>query len=85
MQSVRLIQLAVSLGGAESLVEHPASMTHGPMVMSDEERREGLITDGLIRLRWERRRGGEQRQRQRGKSKQAGVCMCVCVCVMGRG
>lgn len=48
---MKLIQLAVSLGGVESLIEHPATMTHGPMIMSAEERREGLIGDGLIRLR----------------------------------
>jgi cystathionine beta-lyase/cystathionine gamma-synthase len=48
---VKLIQLAVSLGGVESLIEHPASMTHGPMIMTDEDRKEGRITEGLIRFR----------------------------------
>ena len=32
VESVHVIQLAVSLGGVESLIEHPASMTHGPEV-----------------------------------------------------
>ena len=48
---MKLIQFAVSLGGVESLIEHPASMTHGPMIMNDLECGEGWITDGLIRLR----------------------------------
>ena len=46
-----MIELAVSLGGVESLIEHPATMTHGPMIMNDAERAEAQITDGLIRLR----------------------------------
>jgi len=50
VESLKVINLAVSLGGVESLIEHPASMTHGKMLMSDEERLEGGITDGLIRL-----------------------------------
>jgi len=48
MNSVRTITLAVSLGGVESLIEHPASMTH-KSVPEDEQRREG-ITPGLVRL-----------------------------------
>jgi methionine-gamma-lyase len=48
MNSVRLITLAVSLGGVESLIEHPASMTHKG-VPSEEQRRQG-ITPGLVRL-----------------------------------
>ena len=51
IQTVRVIQLAVSLGGVESLIEHPATMTHGPMIMSDADRAESLITEGLVRLR----------------------------------
>ncbi|XP_062594521.1 L-methionine gamma-lyase-like [Saccostrea cucullata] len=50
VENVRLIQLAVSLGGVESLIEHPATMTHGPMLMTSEDRLSGGITDGLIRL-----------------------------------
>jgi cystathionine gamma-lyase len=39
--------LAVSLGGVESLIEHPASMTHSPLPA--EEREELGITDTLLR------------------------------------
>jgi len=49
-ESVRLINLAVSLGGVESLLEHPATMSHGPLVLSADERRKSHIADGLIRL-----------------------------------
>lgn len=48
MNSVRLITLAVSLGGVESLIEHPASMTHKG-VPASEQLRQG-ITPGLVRL-----------------------------------
>jgi len=48
MNSVRLITLAVSLGGVESLIEHPASMTHASIPV--EERRESGIVDELVRL-----------------------------------
>jgi cystathionine gamma-lyase len=45
---VRVFSLAESLGGVESLISHPASMTHASV---PQERREQLgITDGLIRL-----------------------------------
>ncbi len=47
MNNVRLATLAVSLGGVETLIEHPASMTHAGM--SREDRLEGGITDGLVR------------------------------------
>ena len=48
MDAVRLITLAVSLGGVESLIEHPASMTHRG-VPTEEQLRQG-ITPGLVRL-----------------------------------
>ena len=48
MDNVRLATLAVSLGGVETLIEHPASMTHAGM--SREHREESGITDGLVRL-----------------------------------
>ncbi|HVS30500.1 MAG TPA: aminotransferase class I/II-fold pyridoxal phosphate-dependent enzyme [Thermoanaerobaculia bacterium] len=48
MNNVRLITLAVSLGGVESLIEHPASMTH-KNVPEAEQRAEG-VTPGLVRL-----------------------------------
>ncbi|HVL87708.1 MAG TPA: aminotransferase class I/II-fold pyridoxal phosphate-dependent enzyme [Candidatus Thermoplasmatota archaeon] len=46
-ESVDLATLAVSLGGVETLVQHPASMTHG--VLSDEERARGGVGPGLVR------------------------------------
>jgi len=48
MNSVQLCQLAVSLGGVESLIQHPASMTH--FSMGKEAREAAEITDGLVRL-----------------------------------
>ncbi len=48
MNSVKLSQLAVSLGGVESLIQHPASMTH--FSMGKEAREAAEITDGLVRL-----------------------------------
>jgi methionine-gamma-lyase len=48
MNSVKLVLLAVSLGGVESLIQHPASMTHSKL--SHEKKTESGITDGLVRL-----------------------------------
>ncbi len=48
LDSVRLMTLAVSLGGIETLIQHPASMTHA--VMSREHRLAAGISDGLVRL-----------------------------------
>jgi methionine-gamma-lyase len=48
MNRLNLIRRAVSLGDAESLVEHPASMTHA--TYSPEERLAHGISDGLVRL-----------------------------------
>ncbi|MCX7894853.1 MAG: PLP-dependent aspartate aminotransferase family protein [Thermoanaerobaculum sp.] len=48
LNSVRLATLAVSLGGVETLIEHPATMTHASLPR--EERLAAGITDGLIRL-----------------------------------
>jgi len=47
MDHVRVATLAVSLGGVETLVEHPASMTHASM--SAEDRRAAGFSDGLVR------------------------------------
>lgn len=47
MNHVRLATLAVSLGGVETLIEHPASMTHASM--SREAREAAGFTDGLVR------------------------------------
>ena len=43
-----MIAIAVSLGDAETLIEHPASMTHSPY--TDEELAASGIAPGLIRL-----------------------------------
>ena len=48
MESLKLCVLAVSVGDVETLVEHPASMTH--WYIPKEEREAGGITDGLIRM-----------------------------------
>lgn len=48
MNSVRLCTLAVSLGGVETLIQHPASMTHASM--GAEARRQANISDGLVRI-----------------------------------
>lgn len=48
MNSVEMLKLAVSLGDAESLIQHPASMTHSPY--EPEERLAAGITDNLVRL-----------------------------------
>ncbi|MCI4371400.1 MAG: aminotransferase class I/II-fold pyridoxal phosphate-dependent enzyme [Thermoplasmata archaeon] len=48
VESVRVATLAVSLGGTETLVQHPTSMTHGPL--TDEERHVSGITEGLVRV-----------------------------------
>jgi cystathionine beta-lyase/cystathionine gamma-synthase len=47
-KTVRLFSLAESLGGVESLLCHPARMTHGSIPKEDRERRG--ITDSLLRL-----------------------------------
>jgi methionine-gamma-lyase len=48
MDNVRLAALAVSLGGVETLISHPASMTHAGMARAD--RLAAGISDGLVRL-----------------------------------
>jgi cystathionine beta-lyase/cystathionine gamma-synthase len=48
MKSVRVFSFAESLGGVESLLTHPASMTHA--AMPKEEREARGVTDGLMRL-----------------------------------
>lgn len=47
-EHLRVINLAVSLGGVESLCEHPASMTH--TMIPREQRLAGGLHDGLIRV-----------------------------------
>ncbi|CAG8434371.1 1973_t:CDS:2 [Ambispora gerdemannii] len=48
LQSLKLFTLAESLGGVESLAEHPARMTHASV--SEEIRRALGVTDNLVRL-----------------------------------
>ena len=48
MNNLHLCILAVSLGDAETLIEHPASMTHA--TYSPEERAKSGISEGLVRL-----------------------------------
>lgn len=48
LNSLELCTLAVSLGDCETLIQHPASMTHSPY--TPEERAEAGISEGLIRI-----------------------------------
>ena len=48
LNSVRLMALAESLGGVETLISHPATMTHGSVPAA--RRQEIGITDGLVRI-----------------------------------
>jgi cystathionine gamma-lyase/cystathionine beta-lyase/cystathionine gamma-lyase/homocysteine desulfhydrase len=48
LESVRLCSLAESLGGVETLISHPATMTHASL--PPEERRRLGISDGLVRI-----------------------------------
>lgn len=48
LKSVRLCSLAESLGGVETLISHPATMTHASVPV--EERSQLGITDGLVRI-----------------------------------
>jgi len=48
MDAVNLCTLAVSLGDCDTLIQHPASMTHAGM--SEQAMKEAYITPGLVRL-----------------------------------
>ena len=48
LSSTKLFSLAESLGGVESLINHPSSMTHASIPR--EERIKNGLSDGLIRL-----------------------------------
>jgi cystathionine beta-lyase/cystathionine gamma-synthase len=48
LSSTRLFSLAESLGGVESLISHPASMTHASIPR--EERVKNGLSDSLIRI-----------------------------------
>ena len=49
LNGVRLMSLAESLGGVETLISHPATMTHAS-VPADRRRAALGITDGLVRI-----------------------------------
>ena len=48
LNHLHLAQIAVSLGDPDTLIEHPASMTHARVSKEDKEK--AGISDGLIRL-----------------------------------
>jgi cystathionine beta-lyase/cystathionine gamma-synthase len=48
LKNVRLCSLAESLGGVETLISHPATMTHA--ALGDKGRKEIGLTDGMVRL-----------------------------------
>ena len=48
LERTKLFSLAESLGGVESLIEHPAIMTHASV--PEEIRNEIGVVDGLVRL-----------------------------------
>jgi methionine-gamma-lyase len=48
MNNLKLIKIAVSLGDAETLIEHPATMTHA--VVPEDSRKDMGITDNMLRL-----------------------------------
>lgn len=48
MNNLKMISLGVSLGCIDSLIQHPASMTHAGV--SPEDRKKAGITDGLVRF-----------------------------------
>ena len=48
INALQLVTRAVSLGDAESLAQHPASMTHS--TYTPDQRRAHLIGEGLIRI-----------------------------------
>jgi cystathionine gamma-lyase/cystathionine beta-lyase len=48
LKGLKIFQLAESLGGADSLIEHAATMSHA--AMNEEARKKSGITDDLIRL-----------------------------------
>jgi methionine-gamma-lyase len=48
MNRMRIATLGVSLGNVDSLIQHPASMTHS--TLQPDERRKMGISDGLVRF-----------------------------------
>jgi methionine-gamma-lyase len=80
MNRVRLATLAVSLGGVETLIEHPASMTHAGMPR--KERLGAGISDGLVRYSV----GIEDVEDLRADLEQAldAICCAHCQCRLPR-
>ena len=48
LNSLEMLKISVSLGDAETLIQHPASMTHSPY--TPEERKASNISEGLVRI-----------------------------------
>jgi methionine-gamma-lyase len=48
LNSLEMIKISVSLGDAETLIQHPASMTHSPY--TPDERKASNISEGLVRI-----------------------------------
>ena len=48
LNSLEMLVISVSLGDAETLIQHPASMTHSPY--TPEERKASNISEGLVRI-----------------------------------
>jgi cystathionine gamma-lyase/cystathionine beta-lyase/cystathionine gamma-lyase/homocysteine desulfhydrase len=48
LKKVRLCSLAESLGGVETLISHPATMTHA--ALGEKGRKAIGLTDGLVRI-----------------------------------
>lgn len=48
LNSLKMLVISVSLGDAETLIQHPASMTHSPY--TPEERKASNISEGLVRI-----------------------------------
>ncbi|HUI33647.1 MAG: methionine gamma-lyase [Dysgonamonadaceae bacterium] len=48
LNRLKMLVISVSLGDAETLIQHPASMTHSPY--TPEERKASDISDGLVRI-----------------------------------
>ena len=48
LKKVRIFSLAESLGGVESLISHPASMTHASVPL--ERRAELGLSEGMVRI-----------------------------------
>ena len=75
MNSVQLAQLAESLGSVETLITHPATMTHAEV--PKEERMARGLTDGLVRISVgiENAEDGRRKQEEERKGKGGGLRM----------